>query len=151
MKINDIRENFHSFNMLRRSIIDKRFNYSGIYFGQPPILEYLNENDGATQREIADFLNISAASVAVSVKRMEKSGLLMRVCDSHDARRNNLKLTDEGRRRLQFAHSTFEEIDEITFKGFSTEELNALGSFLCRMSENLQKSISECEKEDKNA
>lgn len=137
LELDGIRKAFHFYHMTRRNIIDKRFRDGGIYFGQPPILEYLNENPYATQKEIADHLGISPPSVAVSVKRMEKSGLLMRVCDKNDARRNNLQLTEKGRELLDFTHSTFDRIDDITFEGFTDEEITVLEDFLKRMNKNL--------------
>lgn len=152
MDIDEIRENFHSFNAARRSIIDNAFRDNGIYFGQPPILEYLSRNPDATQKEIADFLSISASSMAVSVKRMEKAGLLMRVSDKNDLRRNNLKLTQKGTELLDFAHETFDRIDEVTFRGFTPEELVMLKSFLSRMKENLAcLTQAKTEKEENNA
>ena len=149
MKTDLLREQFHIFNSNRRSVLDKRFMECGVYFGQPPILEYIAKNPDSTQKEIADFLGVSPPSVAMSVKRMEKSGLLMRVADKSDARRNNLQITEKGIGLLRLAHAAFDEIDAVSLKGFTDEELDTLISFIERMNSNL--SAHTDEKGEKNA
>lgn len=128
---------FRTYHSNHRNIIDKRFRECGLYFGQPPILKYLSENDNATQKEIADFLHISPPSVATSLKRMEEAGLVVRVADKLDARRNNLKLTDKGKKLSEYADNLFIETDKATFSGFTEEELMTLIGFLERMNKNL--------------
>ncbi len=152
MDINYIREQFHINNFYRRYIIDKQFKEYGIYFGQPPILEYLAQNPDAAQKEIADHLDISPASIAVSVKRMEKSGLVMRVADKTDARRNNLRISDKGRDLLKFAHNTFDSVDRAMLKGLTEEELDTFARLLTKMNSNMSSMIPEkslCNKEKK--
>ena len=136
-KIKKVSETFHTYSFTYRYIIDKRFRENGLYYGQPPILKYLSENKNATQKEIADFLHISPPSVATSVKRMEEAGLVVRVADKLDARRNNLKLTDKGKKLSEYADKLFIETDEATFSGFTEEELTTLIGFLERMNKNL--------------
>lgn len=135
--VQKVREIFREYHCNHRNIIDKKFRENGIYFGQPPILKYLRENDNATQKEIADFLHVSPPSVATSLKRMEDSGLVLRVADKKDARCNNLKLTGKGKRLSEYADSLFLNMDEITFTDFSEEEIEILIKFLERMNENI--------------
>ena len=139
-KINDA---FHRYHSSHRSIVDGRFREKGIYFGQPPILKYLSENKNATQREIAEYLRISPPSVATSLKRMEESGLVVRLENKKDARRNTVKLTKKGKELYEFAENTFMRIDDIAYKGFSEEEMDMMVSFLERMRKNLTDFIEE--------
>lgn len=145
--IEKVRSAFKTYHSNHRNIIDKRFRECGLYFGQPPILKYLSENDNATQKEIADFLHISPPSVATSLKRMEEAGLVVRVADKLDARRNNLKLTDKGKRLTEYADKLFIETDEATFSGFTEEELTTLIGFLERMNKNLSEFTERGEKD----
>ncbi len=135
--ISKVRASFRTYHSNHRNIIDKNFRENGIYFGQPPILKYLSENDNATQKEIADFLHISPPSVATSLKRMEDSGLVVRVADKKDARCNNLRLTEKGKKLSEYADNLFLNIDEATFSDFTEEEIEILVKFLERMNKNL--------------
>ena len=132
-----VRAIFREYHCNHRNIIDKNFRENGIYFGQPPILKYLSENDNATQKEIADFLHISPPSVATSLKRMEDSGLVVRIADKKDARRNNLRLTEKGKKLSEYADNLFLSADEATFSDFTDEEIETLIKFLERMNKNL--------------
>lgn len=137
-KVRKIREGFHSYHYTHRSVVESGFRAKGLYFGQPPILKYLKEHKNATQKEIADFLHVSPPSVANSVKRMEESGLIMRVADKKDARCNNLKLTKKGAELSEYADKLFEVVDEVSFEGFTDEEIDLVISFLQRMTENIK-------------
>lgn len=147
MTVDEINDLFRDYHNNHRNMVDKKFRENGLYFGQPPILKYLSMNDNATQKEIADHLHISPPSVAVSVKRMEETGLIMRVVDSSDARRKNLKLTEKGEKLLELADNYFVRADRAVYNGFSDSELDILGDFLNRMNKN----ILEFAKEEQNA
>ena len=48
----------------------------GIHPGQPPLLHYIQDHPGCTQKEAADELDVTPASAAASLKRLEKAGLV---------------------------------------------------------------------------
>lgn len=142
-KIKNINDAFHRYHCSHRNLVDARFRDKGIYFGQPPILKYLSEHKNATQKEIADFLHISAPSVATSLKRMEESGLVVRVENKKDARRNSVKLTKKGQELVKYTDDTFMCVNGVTFRGFTEEEMDTLVSFLERMNNNLTDFVKE--------
>lgn len=144
-KVKKINDAFHRYHCSHRNIVDARLREKGIYVGQPPILKYLSEHENATQKEIADFLHISAPSVATSLKRMEESGLVVRLENKKDARRNTVKLTKKGKELFLFAENTFMRIDDIAYKGFTEEEMDLMVTFFERMNKNLTDFIKEDE------
>lgn len=144
-KVKRINNAFHAYHCNHRNIVDARFREKGIYFGQPPILKYLSDNENATQKEIAEFLHISPPSVATSLKRMEESGLVVRLENKKDARRNTVKLTKKGKELHSFAENTFMRIDDIAYKGFTEEEMDLMVNFIERMNTNLTNFVKEDE------
>jgi DNA-binding MarR family transcriptional regulator len=110
----------------------------GVYFGQPPILEYLSSHDSCTQRELADYLTVSPPSVAMSIKRMQRAGLVEKAADESDMRYNRIKITERGQQISEKCREEFERIDRRMFEGFSEQEIKQLYSFLNRMSNNLE-------------
>ena len=144
-KVKKINDAFHRYHCSHRSIVDSRFREKGIYVGQPPILKYLSDNENATQKEIAEHLHISPPSVATSLKRMEESGLVVRLENKKDARRNTVKLTKKGKELQSFAENTFMRIDDIAYKGFTEEEIDLMVTFLERMNNNLTNFVKEDE------
>lgn len=144
-KVKKINNAFHAYHCNHRNIVDARFREKGIYFGQPPILKYLSEHENVTQKEIAEFLHISPPSVATSLKRMEESGLVVRLENKKDARRNTVKLTKKGKELHSFAENTFMRIDDIAYKGFTEEEMDLMVNFIERMNTNLTNFVKEDE------
>ena len=144
-KVKKINNAFHAYHCNHRNIVDAKFREKGIYFGQPPILKYLSEHENATQKEIAEFLHISPPSVATSLKRMEESGLVVRLENKKDARRNTVKLTKKGKELHSFAENTFMRIDDIAYKGFTEEEMDLMVNFIERMNTNLTNFVKEDE------
>ena len=65
---------------------------------QVPMLFLLGRKEGLSQREICEEMKIKASTVAVSIKRMEKSGLLVRREDEKDQRIWRIYLTERGKR-----------------------------------------------------
>ncbi len=109
----------------------------GIYHGQFPIIVSVRNNDGCTQKELADMLMVSPASVAVSTKRLEKAGLIARRTDENNARCNRLSITEQGVEICDRCCETFEKIDSRAFEGFTEEETDEFVSYLNRIIVNL--------------
>ena len=143
------RETVHrlvSTSLIHRYHITKSAQRAGLYYGQPMILEYIKNHDLCTQRELADSLHISPASVATSIKRLEKSGFVRRASDKDDVRKNRLSLTDEGLKTLSDFRSICDETDKKMFHGFSEEECEQLCNFLQRLYNNLDtEKLTNCQ------
>ncbi len=131
----DILSKITQLQLLKRLAVQKED--FGLYYGQFPVIETVRCHDGCTQKELADMLMVSPASVAVSAKRLEKSGLLVRKTDESNARCNRLSITDEGLRISDHCRGIFEKIDDRAFDGFSDSELDKFVAYLDRIIINL--------------
>ncbi len=135
-----------STSLIHRYHITKSAQKAGLYYGQPMILEYIKEHNHCTQKELADSLHISPASVATSIKRLEKSGFVNRSTDKEDIRKNRLSLTDNGLNILKEFRSFCDETDKEMFKGFSEEECELLCDYLQRLYNNLDtENLTNCQ------
>lgn len=133
-KIANLFENTH---MFRKLYFRNKRKQHGLYDGQFPILNYIRKNPDCTQIEIAQALYISPASVAISTKRLQKSGLINKTVDESSLRSNRISLTEKG---AEIIGAVFEEatsIDQNMFKGFSDSELETLTEYLERVAYNL--------------
>ena len=84
--------------------------------GSPKILFALMEypKDGVeapSQKELADRLHISPATVAASLKSLEKCGYVSRHADARDSRRNLISITPKGRQSMETSRAVFESVD----------------------------------------
>ena len=128
---------FHKLDLIRHIFAHKLTTKVGLYMGQLPLLEYIIEHDQCTQKEVADEMQVSPPSIAISVKRMQKAGLLIKVTDENNLRCNKLSVTSKGRERAKQLRKEFNKLDEQMFCGFNEDELDKLCSYLDRLVDNI--------------
>lgn len=123
---------------LHRSEIERRVSRLGIHNSQHRMLMYLAQMDHTpSQRELADLLGISPAAVTTMLKALEREGYVSRCMTDEDNRRNNVFITEAGRRKIEESCLIFDSVDEATFDGFSEAELVFFSELLDRMINNL--------------
>lgn len=110
---------------------------NSLHFCQMPMIEYISEHEGCSQQQIADGLRVTPASVALSVKRLCKAGLIIKKADADNMRCNKVFITEHCRSEMQSAKAELDKADAKTFAGFSHEELNTLDEYVSRILRNL--------------
>lgn len=90
-----------------------------------------------SQRDVARTMRISPATVAVSLKTLERDGYVKRSADERDQRRNRVELTDKGRQAVEKCGESLRAVDERMLSGFTPEEKAQLTGFFTRMIDNL--------------
>ncbi len=105
--------------------------------GQTRILRALDHMGDCSQRDLAKELRISPASVGVSVKRLEKAGLVERKADEKDLRYNKVTLSAQGKEATRMAENVMYGIARRKLSGFTPEELEVLAGYFKRIRENL--------------
>lgn len=108
-----------------------------VYPGQPPLLMRLFELNGLSQRELADKMNITPATLTVMIDRMQKTGLVERKADSRDQRISRVFLTEKGRSAAVEVKRAIREVEQRCFERFIPEEKLLLRRLLLHMQENL--------------
>jgi DNA-binding MarR family transcriptional regulator len=130
-------ENFKKLTQLHRSRLYRVAMSRGLYIGQPALLLTLKQQGICSQTDLAEALNVTTPSIAVSVKRLEKNGLITKTINEKDNRYNQIELTDEGKKSAKVCEDIFDTINDRMFDGFSKEDLALINAFLERMRQNL--------------
>lgn len=125
--------------ILHRQVVSGLLKNMGLYDGQPRLLIHLSDKGGCNQRELADFLNVSNATIAVSLKRMEKCGIIKKSPDKNDLRNNIITLTDKGVDVVKKCRDLFKNINMGMYEGFNLEEMLNLENYYKRIITNLEK------------
>lgn len=110
----------------------------GLFAGQPRILHLVERFPGSTQNQIAKMMRVSPSSLSMSIKRLEKQQLVVRETPDNDQRRNELFLTDEGKRVLQKSHSALVDTHNYMLQAFADEDKLILRDLLLRIMKNLE-------------
>lgn len=121
--------------ILKRSI-DKKVEGTGVYRSQHRLLMLLGKFSECSQTEIAEKMEVSPAAVAVSLKKLEKSGYVSRQCNENDNRVNHVAVTEKGWKTIKASINDFNEIENAFFADFSEAEMERLEEYLRRIIQN---------------
>ena len=119
-----------------KSVVDWFVNETKLHKSQHRLLMTLARlGNNVSQRDLAETLNITPAAVAVTLKKLEKNGLVGRKMAEKDNRYNEVVLTEKGKKIVKESYKMFD--------GFSMEELDAFEGYLNRIKDNLSKKMEE--------
>lgn len=117
---------FHYLLMANQAIYQKKLleglSGTGLTIGQPKILDYLKDNNGANQKDIAKGCCIEAGSLTSILNGMEAKGLIERRRGNGDKRSYYIFLTDKGKELQAKIIEEFIKLEDLSFKGISKEK-----------------------------
>lgn len=125
-----------------RKVVEKRICSFGIHPSQHHLLMHISENGSCTQNSIADAMEVSPATVAVSLKKLEKGGYIEKCCLPEDGRSKLIALTSKGEDVVEQSKRLFEEVDRKMFCSITEEQQEQLHIYMEQIINNL-KTIEE--------
>lgn len=133
---------FHALHRSHVNALQAELHARGLSdLGSPMILFILDHHGDhgeiASQRELARVLRVSPATIATSLKSMERMGYVEKHVDEKDARRNRIVITEKGLAAVKQCFEIFGEIDRRMMEGFTPEEQNDLDRLHRKMLNNL--------------
>ena len=99
----------------------------------------------ASQARLAEMMQVSPASVARTLKSLDRDGYITR-SGGADGRCNEIAITEKGEAVLSQSLKLFSALDARCFAGFSGEELMQLDGLLNKLLSNLNQIKNEGEK-----
>lgn len=121
-----------------RSLLS-RASELGFSPGQLPVLLELWAEDGLTQKQLLDRVGIEQATMANTLGRMQRDGLVERRPHPSDRRAQLVFLTDRAKSLEEKAVSAAREADDALFKGFRRFERELLLEYMRMAIENARK------------
>lgn len=142
-KTHKITENYMFTSKLHRNYLERELNKTGVYRSQHQILMFIANNPNVSQKDIAKLHHVSTATIAVSLKKLEKGGYIVRSMDKEDNRFNKICITGRGMDIVNNSINVFKRIEKNMFDGFSEEELNQFNGYFERLCKNLDRLLIE--------
>lgn len=122
-----------------RHLFDRHVTNLGVTRSQWTMIVVVARHPGATQRMIAEALEMSEASAGRLVDRLCAEGLLRRQERDDDRRARAVYLTDKSTPMLEQLGAIAKTYEETVFKGFSEEELTQFQGYLDRIYRNVSR------------
>ena len=116
----------------------KRIAPLGIVPGQFPALLALWEKDGLTQKELLTQIAIEQATLANTLARMERDGLIVRKEHPADARARTIHLTEKAQLIRDAAYAAANETNAEALAGLSEKERQEFLTLMGRTINSLQ-------------
>ncbi|MGV1750774.1 MarR family winged helix-turn-helix transcriptional regulator [Agrobacterium sp. CG674] len=114
------------------SALNARARALGFSRGQFPVLLELWCEDGLTQRQLLDRVDVEQATLANTLARMERDGLIERKPHPRDRRAQIIELTAKGRGLEETAISASMATDDAVLVGFLRFERQLLLEYMSR-------------------
>ncbi len=138
-----IKHKIRKFNLFFDKALHDELRDTEFYGGEARLLMLLSSKDNISQSELAKKMETSAASVGVSLKKIEMKGFITRKHNESDSRANKISLTSKGESAVENLHKLFQGLDKKLFDGFSESELDTLDELMNKLHDNLDKQLGE--------
>ena len=119
--------------------LQRRAMLLGFSPGQFPVLLELWQEDGLMQKQLLDRLEVEQATLANTLARMERDGLIGRKPHPRDRRAQIILLTELGRDLERQAIDAAAEADAALFDGFRQFERELMMEYMRMAIENARK------------
>lgn len=110
----------------------------GLSVGVFPALLQLWDKDGLTQKDLVDLLGVEQPTLANTLSRMERDGLILRRKDEADGRAQRIWLTEKGRAARPAAVAAASGVNARALSGFTEAERTQFEHLLRRALAGLQ-------------
>lgn len=123
--------------LLRSHFDRKAIDRHNITRSQWSMITVVATNPGATQRTIAEALEMSEASAGRLIDRLCADGFLERRERDDDRRARAVYLTDATTPLMEGLADVAFSLEDMAFQGFTDDELEMLESFINRLHDNV--------------
>lgn len=127
----------HDVSRLRRSAFDRCLKPLSVTRSQWWVLAYLSREDGMTQSQLAEELDLGKVAVGGLIDRLEKSGLVRREADANDRRVNRVFLEPKSKQLVTKMRKVSHRMNEQILAGLNDDRLEGTAVTLDAMKRNL--------------
>lgn len=124
---------------LHSAYVERRLARWGIHSGQGSIISALGFLGPCSQKELADFRQVSPATISVMLDRMEARGLIARVPSEEGGKRNQISLTPMGQEICDEIASYMTGENEKIFDGLTEQDKENAARIFLIILDNLTK------------
>jgi DNA-binding MarR family transcriptional regulator len=132
----------HDVSRLRRSAFDRCLKPLNVTRSQWWVLAYLSREDGMTQSQLAEELDLGKVAIGGLIDRLEKSDLIRREADATDRRVNRVFLQPQSKQLIAKMRKVSHQMNEVILKGIGEVELETSALTLDTMKRNLLEYLS---------
>lgn len=127
----------HDVSRIRRSAFDRCLKPLNVTRSQWWVLAYLSREDGMTQSQLAEELDMGKVAIGGLIDRLEKSGLVRRDADASDRRVNRVFLEPKSKALIANMRKVSHKMNQRILRGLAEDDLESTAVTLDAMKHNL--------------
>jgi MarR family transcriptional regulator for hemolysin len=133
----------HYTNRMAMAILQEKIKQYNVAVGQFPILVHLWEKQGLTQKALCDLIRVEQPTIANTLKRMERDGLVKRIPDKDDKRQWRIYLTDRALDLKDSLQAESRNVNKIIIGRLNKTEQKEFIRLIGIITSNLEKELSK--------
>ena len=132
----DINDYFREITQNLYLQVEERLAKYGLVKGQAQLLLIIRDNDGCTQKDLANYFNVKYSSMSERLNKLENLGYIERLHDGDNLKYKRINITSEGKIAAVQCRRILNDIESKLYEGFSEKEITQLEKMLNRVVEN---------------
>lgn len=128
---------FHQIHNLAKYYGMQELKSARLNPGQLGILCVLQEEEGISQKALSKKLGITAPSVTVALKKLERADYITKEGDGEDLRITRILLSEKGREQANLLKKASQKIEDRICEGILPQDKELLQKMLIRIRKNL--------------
>jgi DNA-binding MarR family transcriptional regulator len=118
--------------------VDLFFEKNNIPDGYRALLVVLGKEDGISQLNIANHIGLKPSTISITLKKMERDGLIVRQNDENDQRMSRVYLTEHGQCIADKLYALSDTTYQLLMNDISEEELASVMKVAEKMKSNFE-------------
>ena len=132
----DINDYFREITQNLYLQVEERLSKYGLVKGQAQLLLIIRDNEGCTQKDLANYFNVKYSSMSERLNKLEHLGYIERNHDGDNLKYKRINITAEGKTAAVQCRRILNDIESKLYEGFTEKEITQLEKMLNRVVEN---------------
>lgn len=132
---------FNEASFLYGEFISAEMERIGMRYSYRYVLNPLMENESLTQLELVRITGQKPPTISITLRNMEREGIVERAKNGGDKRETHVSLTEKGKKMYAKVLASLEKMEKVVLKGISEKELNAMSSTVEKMKKNIETAL----------
>lgn len=119
------------------SRVGEKLEKYGLVKGQAHLLVLIRDNDGCTQKDLSEMLDVKYSSMSERLNKLENLGYIERSIDEFNSKYKRIFITSAGKLAAIQCRRIQNEFEETMYKGLAKKDIKQLENYLVRIVQNI--------------
>ena len=113
----------------------------GMRYSYRHVLKPLIENESLTQLELVNITKLKAPTISITLRNMEREGIVSRQKNDNDRRETHVTITEKGKKMYKKVLVALAKAEKITLNGLTDKELKSMRAIMNKICDNLNEAM----------